>query len=132
MSARWSSKPYCCRPGAFVRGLQEPSLLQLLQDKLASKDDIFFVTFGRWHFNNCAGLQLDTYRRSLRQLAAFYEVIAEQHFAVQTITATHVPNCAGSCLRGQQCTTGSSTCHASLAQSLNILALLILQVTTLS
>jgi hypothetical protein len=41
---------------------------------VAAKHDIFFVNFGRWHFNNCAGLQLDTYRRSLRQLAAFYEV----------------------------------------------------------
>jgi hypothetical protein len=48
--------------------------LQLLYDKFAFKDDIFFINFGRWHFNNCAGLQLDTYRRSLRQLAKFYEV----------------------------------------------------------
>jgi hypothetical protein len=54
--------------------LQEPSLLQLLHDQLASKNDIFFINFGRWHFNNCAGLQIDTYRRSLRQLATFYEV----------------------------------------------------------
>ncbi|WIA34853.1 hypothetical protein OEZ86_013151 [Tetradesmus obliquus] len=51
----------------------EPSLLQLLQGKAARKRDIFFINFGRWHFNNCAGLQLDTYRRSLRQLAAFYK-----------------------------------------------------------
>jgi hypothetical protein len=54
--------------------LQEPSLLKLLYDKVAAQHDIFFINFGRWHFNNCAGLQLDTYRRSLRQLAAFYKV----------------------------------------------------------
>ena len=54
--------------------MQEPSLLAVLQAGAAAKDDIFYVNFGRWHFNNCKGLQADTYTRSLTELGELYEV----------------------------------------------------------
>jgi hypothetical protein len=54
--------------------LQDPSLLEVLQSSAASPHDIFLVNFGRWHFNNCKGIQADTYTQSLTELGVFYEV----------------------------------------------------------
>jgi hypothetical protein len=58
---------YCCC-------LQAPGLLQTLQRTVAEPDDIFYVNFGRWHFNNCKGLQSAPYKQSLWNLGKLYEV----------------------------------------------------------
>jgi hypothetical protein len=66
-------------PTCLVPLLQDLSLLQVLQASAASRDDIFLVNFGRWHFNNCKGIQADTYMQSLTELGLFYNVRGAVH-----------------------------------------------------
>lgn len=54
--------------------LQNPGVLQVLQNTVASSDDIFYLNFGRWHYTNCYGLQDGPYRQSLNELGALYQV----------------------------------------------------------
>jgi hypothetical protein len=54
--------------------LQNPGILQVLQNTVAKSEDIFFLNFGRWHYTNCYGLQDDPYRQSLNELGALYQV----------------------------------------------------------
>jgi hypothetical protein len=54
--------------------MQNPGILQVLQNTVAKSDDIFFLNFGRWHYTNCYGLQDAPYRQSLNELGALYQV----------------------------------------------------------
>ncbi|KAF6261330.1 hypothetical protein COO60DRAFT_794147 [Scenedesmus sp. NREL 46B-D3] len=53
--------------------VQSPGLLQTLHRMAAEPQDIFYVNFGRWHFNNCQGLQAGPYKQALRNLGRLYE-----------------------------------------------------------
>jgi hypothetical protein len=53
---------------------QEPGLLQTLYQTVAEPQDIFYINFGRWHYSNCKGLQLEPYQLALWHLGKLYEV----------------------------------------------------------
>ncbi|KAF6252821.1 hypothetical protein COO60DRAFT_497188 [Scenedesmus sp. NREL 46B-D3] len=53
--------------------MQSPGLLQTLHRTVAEPQDIFYVNFGRWHFNNCQGLQAMPYAQALWSLGKLYE-----------------------------------------------------------
>jgi hypothetical protein len=53
---------------------QSPGLLQTLQRTAAEPEDIFYVNFGRWHFSNCRGLEVQPYTQALRNLGKLYQV----------------------------------------------------------
>jgi hypothetical protein len=54
--------------------LQDPGILQRLQHTVAAWDDIFLINFGRWHYTNCRGLEVESYRKSLHEVGALYQV----------------------------------------------------------
>jgi hypothetical protein len=53
--------------------LQDPGTLQLLHSFFAAAHDIFVISFGRWHSNNCGGVDA-SYSDALEQLGAYLEV----------------------------------------------------------
>lgn len=50
-----------------------PGVLELLRDGLASPDDVFYVTFGRWFVHNCRKFEASAFNASLTRLADYHE-----------------------------------------------------------
>jgi hypothetical protein len=54
----------------------KPGVLELVQQQqqLASSDDVFYVSTGRWYTHNCTGFEAPVYNASLWALATHYQV----------------------------------------------------------
>lgn len=61
----------------------KPGVLEVVQQQqqLASSDDIFYVSTGRWYTHNCSGFEVPVYNASLWSLASHYQVGDTQKYA---------------------------------------------------
>lgn len=62
------------RTVCFGASVQAPGTLQVLQS-LASPTDVFYISFARWHYNNCEGVS-ESYLPSLEAVGKFLQVRA--------------------------------------------------------
>jgi hypothetical protein len=60
-------------PAVVLYALQDPGTLQLLHSFFAAAHDIFYISFGRWHSNNCDGVDA-SYSDALERLGAYLQV----------------------------------------------------------
>jgi hypothetical protein len=55
--------------------LQKPGVLELVQQRqLATPDDVFYVSTGRWYTHNCSDFEAPPFNQSLLALATHYKV----------------------------------------------------------
>lgn len=55
--------------------MQKPGVLELVQQRqLASPDDAFYVSTGRWYTHNCSDFEAPLFNRSMWALSTHYQV----------------------------------------------------------
>jgi hypothetical protein len=57
----------------WIDALQELYTLQLLLQSFARSKDIIYFSFGRWHSNNCQGID-SSYGQALESVGRFLQV----------------------------------------------------------
>jgi hypothetical protein len=62
----------CVRMWPVPSQTQKPATLQLLAGGLADPQDVLFISFGRWHSNNCGGVD-KAYAQALHTVGAFLQ-----------------------------------------------------------
>lgn len=82
------------RRACLVIAAQDPGALQLLHTFFAASHDIFYISFGRWHSNNCDGIDA-AYTESLETVGAYLQV----RCTVQNVTIVkpEALNLSGGC-----------------------------------
>jgi hypothetical protein len=78
-----------------VSVVQAPGTLQVLQS-FASPTDIFYISFARWHYNNCEGVS-ESYLPSLEAVGKFLQVHTPR---AESQLDLHASQRHGTCLQG--------------------------------
>jgi hypothetical protein len=82
--------------------MQKPGVLELVQQRqLASPDDAFYVSTGRWYTHNCSDFEAPPFNKSMWALSSHYQV---RHKCIDVSTHVHTlcnPSRQGQTLQGR-------------------------------